>query len=172
MNVMEMIEPPIIGLEDEIEIPADITDWVTKAELRGWIAELVDSLSWNNPELLERLKHHPEFEPRALLCTLTLAYATGVFSAEDIVRCCSRDAEFRPIRPTLAPLASDISTFRKLNRALLKELVAHVITRALKTQFIEGDSIRFFPAGLRRMIVENATERLDIARHMDRSGEA
>ena len=75
------------------------------------------------------------------------------------------------MRPKLPPLRRRLKQFRKENRGVFKWCLANVITRALKTQFIEGESIDMLPPGLRRYVVQNAIERLDIARHMDRGGE-
>ena len=131
----------------------------------------VAKLDWTNAELLEILRQRPEFEPKAWLNTMTFGYATGIFGAEEIARHCSEDPRFRAVRPKLPPIASDLKQFRKENRGIFKWSLAGVITRALKTQFIERETIDVLPVGLRRYVVENAIERLDIARHMDRGGE-
>jgi hypothetical protein len=141
------------------------------SQLREWIKADVATLNWSNSELVELLRRYPEFEPQALLNSMTLAYATGVFGAEEIARHCSADPQYRPVRPKLPPLAVDLKRFRKENRGVFKWCLVNIITRALKTQFIEGESIELLPPGLRRYVVENAVERLDIARHMDRSAE-
>lgn len=172
MNVMEAIEPPMIDIAETVSIPPNLTDWVSKAQLRQWVLEPLAELDWSSPELAVMLKRFPSFEPRAVLASLSLAYACGIFGADDIVGCCSRDPEFRPIRPALPPRIQEFSSFRKLNRVLLKAVLAHVIAKALKTQFVEGEDIVQFPPGIRRLILENATERLDIARHMDRTSAA
>lgn len=169
MKTMEVMERPPVEIEETVYLPSDLSDWVGKAQLREWIVERVDALDWNCPELLEALRHNRAFEPRALLSIAALAYLTGRFCAEEIVRACSRDPEFRPIRPNLPPRAEEFSTFRKLNRVIIEEVLQHVMTRALWTQFVDADEQSFLPAGLRRMIAQNATERLHIARHLDRS---
>lgn len=163
--------PKMQAVEHELSIPLDLSVWVPCAQVRDWIKTDVAMLNWSNPELMELQRRNPEFEPQALLCTVTLAYATGIFGAEEIARHCSVDAEFRPVRPKLPPLAAELKLFRKENRGLLKWCLNKVITRALRTQLNQGDSVEVLPPGLRRYIVENATERLDIARHMDRSTE-
>ncbi len=153
----------------ELRIPLDLTEWVPASELRNWIMSNVATLDWTNAALLDFLKTHPDFEPKALLNTMTFAYAVGVFGAEEISRHCSTNADFRAVRPKLPPLAVELIRFRKENRGILKWTLAHVINQALKSQFSEGSEIDVFPPGLRRHIVTNATERLDIARHLDRS---
>jgi hypothetical protein len=165
---MEMERPLQTAEQDELSIPLDLSAWVPVATLREWIMSSVATLDWTNAELLEMLRLHPDFEPKALLNTMTFALATGIFGADEIARSCSSNPDFRGIRPRLPPVVSDLKQFRKENRGLLKWALAGVITRALKTQFIEGESIDVLPVGLRRYIFENATERLDIARHLDR----
>jgi hypothetical protein len=131
----------------------------------------VATLNWASDELMELLRHQPEFEPKALLNTMTLAYASGIFTAEEIARRCSTDVEFRAVRPKLPPIAGELKAFRKENRGLFKWTLVKVITRALRSQFVEGNDVESLPMGLSRYVVENAIERLEIARHMDRSGE-
>ena len=106
-----------------------------------------------------------------MLNTMTLAYATGIFGADEIARHCSADPEFRALRPKLPPLAADLKKFRKENRGILKWCLANVITTALKKQFVECEGLDTLPPGLRRYVVQNAIERLEIARHMDRGVE-
>jgi hypothetical protein len=172
MNNTATKEMPLMTKEhDELVIPLDLTAWATPAQLRDWIMSDVATLNWTNPDLLELLRKQPDFEPKALLNTMTFGYAIGVFGAEEIARHCSEDPEFRGVRPKLPPVAEELKRFRKENRGVFKWCLAHVITRALKSQFIEGDTMHTLPPGLRRYVVENAVERLDIARHMDRGPE-
>jgi len=154
--------------EEELSIPQDLSEWVPASTLRDWVMSNVATLDWTHPELLELLRTHPDFEPKALMNTMTFAYSVGIFGAEEIAHHCSSNPDFRGVRPKLPPVVSDLRQFRNENRGLLKWALASVISRALKTQFMEGESIEVLPPGLRRFVVENATERLDIARHLDR----
>lgn len=151
-----------------VVIPLDLSEWMGKRQLREWISDRIEAFNWENPELQERLRGKPDYEPKALLRSVVFAYATGVFAAEDIVRACSRDPEFRPIRPDGPHRTEEVSLFRKLNRSLIKEVLVEVTAQALKSQIIERDLIERLPSGLRRLVVENSVERLDLARHMDR----
>ena len=90
---------------------------------------------------------------------------------EEIARCCSEEPEFRGVRPKLPPRTQELRRFRKENHALLKWSLAKVITRALISQFVERDTIEVLPPGLRRYVIENAIERLELARHIDRNAE-
>ena len=165
---IEMEMPPKTAPDETLSIPLDLGEWVPVPQLRDWIMTDVATLNWTSPELMEVLRQHPEFEPKALLNTMTLAYATGIYTADEIARRCSADIDFRGVRPKLPPIATELKEFRKENRGVLKWALSQVIARALKTQFIEGPNIDL-PMGLRRYVVENATERLDLARHLDRA---
>jgi transposase len=171
MKTMDVMERPPVEIEEAVYLPADLSDWVSKAQLREWVVEHVNSMNWDNPELNELLRRNRDFEPKALLCTITLAYAIGHFGAEDVMRACSRDPQFRPIRPNLPPRVEDFSAFRKFNRVLIQETLHNVMLRALKTQFVDADEFAIFPASLGRMAAANALDRLNLARHIDRSHE-
>lgn len=164
-----MKTPLMTAEHDELLIPLDLTTWVRPAQLRDWIMSDVAALNWTNPDLLELLRKQPDFEPKALLNTMTFGYSIGVFGAEEIARNCSDDIEFRGVRPRLPPVAEELKRFRKENRGVFKWCLANVITRALKSQIVEV--VETLPPGLRRYVVENAVERLNIARHMDRGPE-
>jgi hypothetical protein len=157
---------------DEVIIPVDLTEWVGANQLREWISETVDGLNWDNPDLVDALRRHPDAEPQALLTAIVYAYLTGVYGSDEVVRLCAQAPELKPRRPKLPPLVEDVSAFRKMNRGVIHLVLVHVIAKVLKTQFVDGDMISVFPAGLRRLIVENAFERINIARHMDRTAQA
>jgi hypothetical protein len=154
-----------------LSIPLDLSEWAPLSQLREWIMTDVATLDWTSSELMELLRQYPDFEPKALLNTMTLGYATGVFAAEEIARRCSTDIDFRAVRPKLPPVATELKVFRKENRGVFKWTLAKIITRALKTRFIDGESFVNLPPGLRRAVVANAIERLELARHMDRTGD-
>lgn len=154
--------------EQELRIPLDLTEWVPPAQLGDWIMSNAATLDWTNAGLIELLRTHPDLESKALLNTMTFAYAVGVFGAEEIAQSCSMNPAFRVIRPNLPPVVAELKEFRKENRGILKWALAHVITRALKSQFVEGAAIEVLPVGLRHYVVNNAIERLDHARQIDR----
>lgn len=168
---IEMQMPDATAERGVLSFPLDLSEWVPVSQLREWIMTDVATLDWTNPDLMELLRQFPDFEPKALLNTMTLGYATGIFSAEEIARRCSTDVEFRRVRPKLPPEATELKAFRRENRGMFKWALAKIITRAFRTQLIDSDSFENLPLGLRRAVVDNAGERLDIARHMDRTGD-
>lgn len=172
LSVMEPYETNEIDVAEEVTFPADLREWVTPGQLRAWIVETVGGLNWDNPDLIDALRRNPDIEPKALLSVTSYAYLIGVFGSDEVVRLCAQTAEIKPIRPKLPPLVEQVSAFRKMNRGLIHFVLTQVLSVALKTQFVDGDLISVFPPGLRRMIVENAFERINIARHMDRTAQA
>lgn len=151
-------------------LPWDVTEWIEKPRLVTWIHEEIARLNWSNPELTAFLESHPQFQPRVLLTLLTAAYLTAVFESEEIEERGYADATFRAIcGSNAAPTRPAIGRFRRENRGLLRWLLEQVLTRAIRTHF-DAETGRF-PAGLRRYVHNNATERLELARHMDRAAQ-
>jgi hypothetical protein len=165
--MMESIKPAQTARSQALSIPLDLTEWAPVDQLRDWIVANVATLDWTNAEIVELLQTHPDFQPRALLNTVVFAYAVGIFGAEEIARSCSTNPDFRTLRPRLPPIVSDLKQFRRGNRGILKWALADVISRALKSQLIEGPSLEALPMGLRRYMLDNARARLDLARHID-----
>src|SRR5688572_1449731 len=115
---IEMEVPMETAERDALSFPLDLTEWVPVSQLRDWIMTDVATLDWTNPDLMELLRQFPDFEPKALLNTMTLGYATGIFAAEEIARRCSSDVEFRRVRPKLPPEAIELKAFRRDNRGI------------------------------------------------------
>ena len=157
-------------LDAQLRLPWDLTEWVGKSRVLEWIHEEIARLNWGNPELTAHLLTHPEFQPRKLLTLLTIAYLTAVFESEDIVERCYSDVVLRDIFGSqAAPQRQSISRFRRDNRGLLRWLMEQVLTRAMRTHF--GVETGRLPAGLKIYLHDNATERLELARHMDRAAQ-
>ena len=139
-------------------------------ELRAWVEDEVGRLNWDNPELVRLLKAQPTYHPRMMLALLSYAYLTAVFESEEIVNACYADPTLRDICGRLAiPRTSAIGRFRRDNRGLLRWLLQQVMTRAVQKRFDMPDIV--IPAGVKRFLHTNATERLDLSRHMDRAAQ-
>src|SRR2546426_1067296 len=81
----------------ELALPWDLRNWFGADTLRQWIVEEIDTLDWHNPEAVDYLRQRPGFQPKAVLCLLTYAYATGVFESEEIDRRGHADADYLAI---------------------------------------------------------------------------
>ena len=150
-------------------VPWNITEWLDQPGLLAGVAQDIDSLDWANPELAAFLGANPRHQPRFLLTLLTCAYATGVCESKEVCEMYFRDGALKNLFPGQAPTASAITRFRRENRGLLKWAVAQAFKRALRARFELGDGP--IPAGLRRVLADAASMRLDAGRHLDR-GEA
>jgi hypothetical protein len=149
-------------------VPWDLSEWVDPASLERWIREEIDALDWSNSELIAFLHAHPAYRPKQLFYVLTYAYATGVFESHEVLSVCYTHPHLRALCEGQPPEATELSRFRRENRGLLRWAVSQVLRRAVREKFGLGDAL--LPAGLRRHLFDHATERLDLARHMDRAG--
>ena len=154
--------------KDRLRIPLDLGEWVDRQVLMAWVKAEIETLHWANPELQSYLSAHPDFRPKALLTLLTSAYASGVFESEEIISALKNNSDFEGLWAGPSPNAKEIERFRRQNRALIRWVLVQVLQRAMQSrQFAD---IRYL-AGLRRALTDSATERLDLARHMDRAAQ-
>lgn len=164
------MSPETIEQKGQLHLPWNLTEWVDEHELLAWVNEEIGRLNWNNPELVAHLKAQPEYHPRMLLTLLTYAYLTAVFESEDVVHACYSDANLRSICGQIAvPRVGAIGRFRRENRGLLRWLLQQVMTRAMQDHFDMAEVV--VPAGVKGFIHTNATERLELSRHMDRAAQ-
>jgi hypothetical protein len=154
----------------KLSVPWDLSEWLDKPSLLARIAEDIDSLDWTNPDMVEFLRANPNFQARFLLILITYAYALGVCESEEVAEVHYRDAELKRRLPGQPPSPRAITRFRRENRGLLKWSIAQAIKHALRSRFALGDAT--LPPGLRRMLSDAASTRIDVARHLDRSVQA
>ena len=155
--------------DERLSVPWNIAEWVDVAVIRGWVEEEIASLDWQNPELLKFLRENPRFRARVLLTILSYAYCTGVYESEEVSRLCAVDPTLREICSEEFPSTRMLDRFRRENRGLLKWVLVQILKRALRAK--HGLNTSILPAGLKQHLVDLATERLDVARHMDRAGQ-
>jgi hypothetical protein len=169
MELEEMrAEAQEIPITEGLTLPWDFGEWFDGATIRGWVQEDVESLDWANPEVVQHLRSRPGYDPKALLCLLTYAYATAVFESDEIQRRCYADAEYQKLAGRRAAIAgSELTHFRRENRGLLKWTLVQFFKRAIRARL--GDVL--LPAGLKRRLLNAAVTRLDLARQMDRGHE-
>jgi len=170
------IEPPGPGAgepqepKQRFELPWDLTSWAERPMLLRWITEEVETLDWQNSELVEFLRANPSFQARALLILITYAYALGACESDDVVTLSYQEPALKTLLSSHHPSATAVSRFRREHRGLLKWSLVQCFKRALRHHYEMGDTP--IPPGLRRALGEAATNRLDLARHMDRSVQA
>jgi hypothetical protein len=155
--------------DERLSVPWNIAEWVDASAIRGWVDEEIASLDWQNPELLNFLRENPKFRARVLLTILSYAYSTGVYESEEIARLCTVDPALREVCQGEFPSTRMLDRFRRENRGLLKWVLVQILKRALRVRHNLNTSI--LPAGVKQHLIDLATERLDLARHMDRAGQ-
>ena len=159
------LDAQMIPVGEPLALPWDLREWFAPEVLRQWIAEEIDSLDWNNPQLVEHLRTRSGFQPKRLFSLLVYAYATAAFESEEIARRCFAEAEYRSFGgPNGRWDARTFTRFRRENRGLLKWALVQIFKRAIREK--RGDSL--LPAGVKRRLIGAAVTRLDLARQMDR----
>ena len=157
------------GSGERLSVPWNVAEWVDPATIRAWVDEEIATLDWKNPELVKFLRENPKLRARILLTILSYAYCTGVYESEEVSQLCGTDATLRQICGDDVPSTRMLDRFRRENRGLLKWVLVQILKRALRARHNLNTSM--LPAGLKQHLVDLATERLDLARHMDRAGE-
>jgi hypothetical protein len=143
------------SLSGKLDLPADICEWVSPATLGSWVQEEVGKLTGD--------------APRTLLSVLSFAYARGIFDTDEILSRCESDIEFQKVSERAALTPEQLLGVRHKDRGLLVTLTVRLLSRAVVERCAVPASS--FPPELKRRLHENAVDRLDNARHMDR-GEA
>jgi hypothetical protein len=155
--------------DERLSVPWNIAEWADAPTIRAWVCEELDSLDWSSPELLKFLRDNPNFRPRVLLTLLCYAYSTGNYESEEISNLCASEPELRALCAQNVPSSRALDRFRRDNRGLLKWVLVQILKRALRLRY--GLNYSVMPAGLKQHLIQLATERLDMARHMDRAGQ-
>lgn len=155
--------------DERLSVPWNIAEWVDAQTIRAWLEEEIATLDWENPELVKFLRENPKLRARSLLTILSYAYCTGVYESEEVSHLCATDAILRSVCAEDFPSTRLLERFRRENRGLLKWLLVQILKRALRAKHNLNTSM--LPAGLRQHLIELATQRLDVARHMDRAGQ-
>ncbi|MDB6031328.1 MAG: hypothetical protein JWM16_1666 [Verrucomicrobiales bacterium] len=155
----------------DLNLPWDLSEWAGMVQLCAWVEEGVGGLDWGNPELGTWLQAHPDVQPQVLLSVLTLAYALGMYDAEEIENACYNQPAFQNLRGKFPPpRAAQLSRFRRENRGLLKYCLFELFKRAFKERFETTGAL--IPAGIRKHLLESSVARLDIARQMGRGSDS
>jgi hypothetical protein len=155
--------------DERLAVPWNIAEWVDTQTVRAWVEEEIATLDWTSPGLLAFLRENPNLRARVLLTVLGYAYCTGVYDSEEVSGLCATEPALRAICEDNLPSTRMLERFRRENRGILKWVLVQILKRGLRTRYNLNTSM--LPAGLKQYLVDLATERLDVARHMDRAGQ-
>jgi hypothetical protein len=151
-----------------LRLPMDLSQWIAPEKLAAWVKEEAEKLGPERPEAHEFLRMLPETRPKVVLSLLVYAYATQVFSSEDIVQACHNNSVFRDLCNGEPAFPEELERFRRKHRILLENILAEILVRAVQEKYVD---IGKLPPGLEYSIFARAVDRLDTARHMDRAEE-
>jgi hypothetical protein len=151
---------------DQLGLPWDLTEWIDREDILRNIAKVLDCIDWADPNLIAFEQKNASFRPKMFLTLLPYAYAIGLYASQDIVDSCFSDSTLRSISAGDPPRTREIMAFRRENRGLLRWVLVELFKQAIRAKFELGEF--FVPAGLKRSLADAATERLDVARHIDR----
>jgi hypothetical protein len=158
-------DPERTANESPFKLPDDLGNWASPDTLLEWITTEVNKLDWGDAAVQDFLRRQPENRPKAMICLLAYAYASGMFGAEEIVNLCYADPVYRRLCEGKAPLAQELFYFRRENRELLKRILYRVFFRAVRERFQLTTIL--LPRDLEQYLREAAAERLNVARHVD-----
>ncbi len=147
---------------------ADLRKWFATATILSWIEQEMVALGKNEPRFHQLLDQNPNSRPEGMLSVLTFAYAGQMFDSDEIAAACHSDAAFQQLCKGETPFAYELQNFRHKHRALLERLLTRVLVRAIKAKFDLDASL--VTAELEQDVRDRATQRLDIARHVDAGG--
>jgi hypothetical protein len=149
----------------ECKPPLDIREWIGPWLLASWIEEEADRLGRIEANVADFLRQSSDNAPGRVLRLLTFAYASRVFESDEIIQKCFSDAAFRGMCDGEPPSAQELRCFRRNHRVLLERSLSRILLRAVRQRF--GLDFAIPQPELEADMLDRATERLNIARHMD-----
>jgi len=144
------------------ELPLDLREWVPSERLMASVQEELSAIgnSYEKAEVGANV-------PKRRLGVLAFGYLLGRFDTEEVVLLCQTEPLFHSLSEGEVMWPSELTQHRRRNRGLLIADLASVLGRAFREHF--QISTEVLPSELKRCFHEDAVDRLDIARHMDRT---
>jgi hypothetical protein len=156
--------PPLLPHERP-RLPTDLSEWVSPGLITTWIEQEIRKMDWDNPLWMKCLQRCPECRHRAMVCLLSFAYATGLFSSQEIAEAAWSEAMLRAICNGQPPSAREVRTFRRQNRSAIECVLAGVLRQAIIRQFaLHANPLL---SEIEPVLRDHAAERIEIARQMD-----
>jgi hypothetical protein len=150
------------------ELPTDLRNWFSDATLAAWIEEEVSKLSADRARPCGHSQKQVDSDCATILSLLALALASQVYGSIDIARACASEPMFRRLCQGRPPFPHELCRLRRQNRPVLERILTGLFSRAILRKF--GLDSALLPGELQEDLRKHATERLDLARHVD-SGE-
>ncbi len=147
-------------LNNPINFPLDLCDWVAPETLRSWVEEELKNATGTTG---------PAEGQNALVALLAFAYARGVFDSEEIIDLCRSDKLYSSFQGQSDFSWDGMLESRHKHRGLLVTLMVRLLTRALVEK--QGLQPAALDPPLKRRLHESAVDRLDNARNIDQGAE-
>lgn len=155
----------LLKTEAAPNLPLDLSLWLDVCSICVWIQEEILRLDWHNPLVVEHLRQHPDYRPKAILSLLCLGYSVQVFSSVEIAARCRTDRAFSILCEGKVPFPEELTRFRRKNRVLIAEILTRLFDRIWR-HHSAGCAEGGRGCG-EKALRDMAMARLDIARHMD-----
>jgi len=122
-------------------------------------------LAWNDFLPAEHVKEGVAARHRAMVCLLSFAYATGLFSSQELAEASLSEPILLAICGGQPPFARDVRTFRRRNRSILERVLTGVFRRAVIRQLaLFGNPLS---SEIEPVLSCHAAERIETARQID-----
>ncbi len=148
-----------------LELPANLRMWFCDAVIACWIEQELNSLEEDRPASRGSLWPDPDSDATRMLSVLVFGYASLVFGSDEIAAACRSDPAFRRLGHDQTFFPDELRSFRRHHRPILELVLAGVFIRAITRKF--GLTSALLPIELEQDLRQHASERLDLARHMD-----
>ena len=148
-----------------VELPANLRLWFCDSTVICWIRQELEKQGGAQRQPGRAQRQSADDDATNLLSVLAFGYASLVFASDEIANACRCDPAFWQLCHGHAPFAHELRSFRRHNRRFIESLLTVIFARAITHKF--GLMSALLPAELQEDLRRHASERLDLARHMD-----
>ena len=134
------------GNREQLELfPSSMEDYVSKDDpVRAYDA-FVEALDFDGLGIVlnDNKTGNPEYDPKSMLKLLIYGYSYGIRSSRKLERAVYHNVSFIWLVSGIKPDHKTISSFRKNNRPVLKEVLTQCAKLCIKLGLIEGNTLFF-----------------------------
>lgn len=131
----------IIDRDTPLLLPPDLRDWVPASHLAHFILDAVEALDLREVKVNTRGTGDAQYPPAMLLGLLVYSYATGTFGSRRIEQSTRDNVAVRLLTADTHPDHDTICTFRRENKALLRESFVKVLELAQELKLAQFGQI-------------------------------
>ncbi|MCF7707784.1 MAG: transposase [Verrucomicrobia bacterium] len=124
--------------------PRDLTQWINKSSLAAFAIQSVNGLFGANQEFKHADYVAAPYNPRMMLTLIAYAYASGVYSSENIESKTETDTMIRYLCARTLPAARDIRNFRRDHKDELRHVMTALFNKVWNARYLIDISDRKF----------------------------